>query len=561
MAALKSHRFWQRFNSVRWHLVFVISLTLFVYLPILDNEFIGDDRDFIENWSLIRDVGNWSELIQGAAPEVHLGTYRPGRGLLYLIYFQIFGTDTLGYHLHSILVHLLVTVLVYLVTKELTDNKKLSFITSLIFGIHPIHLEAISFITASMDSTSFVFLLSSFWLYLCTQKRYDRKLFYASLCLFGLAAAFNEQTYVYPVVLMGHQWIFNAKSTWRAWLKSTRGYWGISLAFIIIRFGVFGIASRSEYLGGSLITSAQLSLRAIGYYLYLLVWPVHLGLIHVLPGGISTYMFQDLLYEPVRRLSWFAPISLAVIAGLILLSWLMIKIKSTSPLISFAWIWFLVFLLPVLNLLPSAVALSERYVYLSSVAFCWGLSYGLAKLTSQRYLKFFGVASIVVVLVAYASLSLYYQQFWQDELVYWQKSVREHPTNFLAQFQLGQVYHLRYLIDDAIEHYQRAIELQPDYMKSYHNLGMLYQYLHQYEQANQQYLQVLRKYPDSSVTQSFLGSSYQSWGTELLMRGETTMAIETLIIAYTYWPSPELRSQLEYLCSQSRESSCQQLAL
>src|SRR3990167_4657703 len=115
-------------------LAVVLLITALAYLNIFGNGFVIDDQYFIVEKS--------------ANPVSQQGVFRPIRSLLYTTYFQIFGTtNSTGYHLHSLLVHLAATGLVYLIILNfkfliLNQGQKskilnnLAFIAALLFGLH-----------------------------------------------------------------------------------------------------------------------------------------------------------------------------------------------------------------------------------------------------------------------------------------------------------------------------------------------------------------------------------------------------------------------------------------
>lgn len=502
---------------IRWQLIIIVSLTLLSFLTKLDNELIGDDRDFITNWPAIQQVGSLPQLLTGDLPAAHQGNYRPVRSLLYLFYYQLSGTNTLGYHLHGLGVQVINSLLVYGIVRKLTSSKSyLPFFTGVLFSTHPIHLEAISFITASFDTTAFAFLFGSFYLYLGNKAHQQRW----AILLYLLALGTNEITYIFPLLLVIYHYLFHPLSLRR--LRSRIWPYVILLGiFLGIRFFGLDIETRGEYAGGSFYYTQLISVKAIVLYLKLLLVPVSLGLIHTLPGNISSYMFRDVNQPYVLAQSIFEP---AVLVGLFLIGaagGVAYGLRNKKPLISFGICWFFIALLPTLNLLPSAVYFSERYVYLASFGFILVLAtvFEMMRTQSHRRIKLIAWSLFIGVVATYVGLSIYHNQFWQNEIVYWQKNVREAPDNFLAHYQLGQMYHYHYYLAEAIQSYQTAIAIEPSYTKSHHNLGLIQHHLGQYQQAIESYQQVLNKYPDNQTVHINQSLSYLALGQQQLRLG------------------------------------------
>lgn len=539
-------------SQTKWQLFFVIVVSLLSYITIFDNELIGDDRDFIENWTTIQQTSAIPKLLAGDVPESHMGVYRPVRGVLYFFTYQIWGENVFGYHLHSVITHTFVSLLLYWVILKLSpQNKTVAFLTSLLFASHPIHTEAVSFITASFDTTAFVFMMASFGFYLNFRKSKLGRDLKISTLLYLLAMGTNEVTYVYPIILGIYHLLFD-KVAVKKYFELTKQIWLVFGGMFLLRFGVLHITTRSQYAGGSFWLAQLISLKAVLWYLYLTFLPVKLGLIHILPGNISTYMFQDLNVEVIRQQSLFEPsifIVVSILSILFVTAW---KVSKSNPLISFGIIWYLISLVPVLNLLPTAVYFSERYSYLATVGFCLVVGYLLTNLIgSQRTLiKSLGYLVTTIILVAYIALSLYHNQFWQDELVYWEKNVKENPENFLAQYQLAQIYHSRFYLEKAITHYKKSIELEPNYARTHNNLGLIYQHLHQYDLAISEYDAVLRKYPDSEVALANKSLSQLSWAKNLIHQEQYPQA-EDLLVQSQQNPQTSLEASqtLKELCA------------
>src|SRR3989344_1936153 len=192
-------------QSTKFQLGIIILLTILAYSNIFQNNFMFDDKFFVIDWKINKNFNNIKELFLYDSVMPGVVGYRPVRGIFYILGYAIYGENPLGWHINSIIIHILCTVLVYFITKELIQNAKfkvqnfnsklksnkkiinhyslfsIPFITALLFGLHPIHTEAITFITASMDSIGFLFLLLSFYLY----QKGGKKLYLLSLiCTF-----------------------------------------------------------------------------------------------------------------------------------------------------------------------------------------------------------------------------------------------------------------------------------------------------------------------------------------------------------------------------------------
>src|SRR3989344_2846264 len=202
-------------KETKYQILLVTLITFGVYFNSLFNTFVWDDHLFVEQWPAIRSFDNLGEVLRGSAPPAQGKIYRPVRGLIYMIDWQMFGMNPLGYRVQAVLLHIGVTILIYLITSLLIRSYLLSirtnssriitnrqspavlvesdstagldkriltngrmevwvpFLAGLLFGLHPVHTEAITFMTSAMDMTGVLFMMASFWLYLLANQVRD----------------------------------------------------------------------------------------------------------------------------------------------------------------------------------------------------------------------------------------------------------------------------------------------------------------------------------------------------------------------------------------------------
>jgi 4-amino-4-deoxy-L-arabinose transferase-like glycosyltransferase len=134
-----------------WGIAVVLALTFAVYIPTLRYQFVHDDRgQIVENPA----VHSWravptyftAQVWAGVMPEEVGNYYRP----LFLLWLRIndvvFGNHAWGWHLTTILAHVLTTLLVYLLAWRLGIDRDVALLAALIFGLHPAHIEAVAWI-------------------------------------------------------------------------------------------------------------------------------------------------------------------------------------------------------------------------------------------------------------------------------------------------------------------------------------------------------------------------------------------------------------------------------
>lgn len=213
----------------------ILILTAAAYSNIFFNQKAVDDKIFIGAYH-----PSVAEAFAGVVPKGHEGVYRPVRGLLYLVYFQLFGANPFFYHLHSILVHLISTGLVYLIIREIgviggirgdKGGEKIGWIGGLLFGLHPIHTESITYIAASMEMTGVMFMLGSFYLYITIFKQFQIT-HILSLFLALLAFFTYEMTLTLPLLILWYEWTLN-RGNFKFQISNLAVYfWGLELTLL-----------------------------------------------------------------------------------------------------------------------------------------------------------------------------------------------------------------------------------------------------------------------------------------------------------------------------------------
>jgi len=268
-------------------LALILLATTVVYTNMLGNGFVIDDQYFIKNWNLTRSWSNVGKLLFGANPESQPGVYRPIRGVLYLVYYHLFGVNPTGYHLHSLLVHLSATMLVYAITFRFINSKspKTPMVAALLFGLHPIHTESITYIAASMEMTGVVSMLASFFCYLMitdrqsSEKKHRYLLSFISITSAFLAYFTYEMTLTLPLLLLLYEYTlgYHIQHThFERFRKILPYFLGVG-GYFFVRFFLGVGLSRGDYLAFSPYHTWLTMTKMIIKYLQLLIVPITLA--------------------------------------------------------------------------------------------------------------------------------------------------------------------------------------------------------------------------------------------------------------------------------------------
>lgn len=413
--------------------IFLIALAgVLSYANSLRNEFVFDDRALVVNNEYIRDAKYAPEIFSS---DIHRketnskGTfYRPVQNLSFMLDYALWKLNPLGFHLTNLVLHVVNAVLVYLLLSALFKNGA-SFIAALLFAVHPVHTQAVSYISGRAD-----LLMAFFFLLSCIA--FMRSSVIISLILYGFALLSKENAIILPAAL-----ILFAKP---------KHFW----PFLLMTFGY--VALRLFALGYSSVTAMQhgLFVRLLGFaaaipvYLKILFFPfgLHMERVFSPPAALS---------DPRASLSIFFLIALLIAAA---------SLRKSKKEISFGIFWFFIMLLPVSNIVPLNAFLAEHWMYLPSI----GVFLIIAYIFPFKKASFVLLGIIVISL----GLATFKQNtYWADNLSLFERALRFSPQNYRLRNNLGIVYMEKGRMREAVFQFQEALRIKPDYKNAKDNLA------------------------------------------------------------------------------------------
>lgn len=474
-------------TAAPWVLVSLVLLVTFLaYSGTLWFKFVYDDRGQIlanvqvHHWRFAPHY--FLERVWSFAYPGILGNYYRPIFLLYLLLnYKIFGPYPAGWHLVSVAAQVGVTYLVYVLVRRLTGDFKTALITALIFGLDPVHIESVAWISGVTDPLVALFLLPSFLCYLNWRDRtaHRRKWLAAALVLYGLAMLSKETALILPIIVFVFEWLWQEapeKASWfrsayeRARTSTVRAVPFVLLTFVYLeaRWHVIkGLGHDMMPLAVSTIifTWPQLLL----FYFRHLVWPFNLS------------VFYDVPYVKTPGLwSFFLPVAVLVALGLLL--WLLLsRLGKTSPsdkrLVAFACAWILIPFIPLLDLsvLPVGEIAHDRYLYLPSIGFSMLVAMGLRRINVGK-LKLFGVPALQAAAVLFLALVFgvstpLQDRYWANDLTLYGRGVERTPQNKLARTNLGNAMGEQGHYAQAIALYRQVLAQDPNFWLAVYNMG------------------------------------------------------------------------------------------
>lgn len=467
-----------------WSLGIVLGLTALAYSNIFGNQFVWDDPDFYKNWTALYRFDNLGRLLGGLVPVQHVGVYRPLRSVIQLVIFDLFGsTNLVGYHAVSLLIHLSSVVAIYLMVALLTKQRLVATITALIFGLHPIHTEAISYLTTSIDVTGTMLLFWSVYAYLKfrEEKKYPTYWFWFSVLLGWLAFFTYEMTLVLPLLLLLLEW-HRANFDFKPAIQKIKIHWPywLGVVTLVVVRQIIGVGERSltpDPSQSNLMVRMFTMGKAVVKYLYLLIAPFDLNVFHKI--NLTTT-----LAEPKALLAWLAVVSLFVLT--------IIFIKKLK-LVGIGLLWFFIALLPVSNVIPTGIIMAEKYMYLASfgISLIWGIVIVFLLTNTKKMIPVLGAIVLVAVAGSYGAKTYARNFDWYSNQTIWQATLDKRPDYGRVYSNLGFSYYYQKDYKKALELFEQAKALEPKLPLIYHNLGNVYDELEKYDLAIENFQRAL----------------------------------------------------------------------
>ena len=442
----------------------VILITALAFYPSLNNGFPNwDDGAYLAENAAVRELSGNS--IKTMFSSFYVACYLPLTILSYAIEYHFAGLDPFAYHATSLILHLGNCLLVFWFIFMLRANLTIAFITALLFGIHPLHVESVAWISERKDVLSGFFFFSA----LISYQYYHREgkspaRYCLALLLFLCALLSKAMAITLPCVLLlcdyFKQSTFNRRLLWEK----------IPFFLLAAIFGAVALYAQNT-LGGvrnqpsvSLLDTAVIAGYGPVFYLSKIFVPVNLSCLYPYPNSAAGLLF-----------GFYAGAMLA----LVLLAAVGYALRY-SRTISFGALFFLITLLPVMQLVPIGQAMAaDRYTYIPAM--------GLFYLAAEGFTRLYGnggkpargrknVLLLAVILISAMFLVLTWQRclVWKDGVTLWNDVIRNYPRDPVAYHNRGLAFKDAGDYERAIADFTTALSISPQFIDAYNNRGLAY---------------------------------------------------------------------------------------
>jgi len=570
-------------KRLEYYLAASVSLLSFlVYLPSLGNGFVNwDDNLYVYENVNIRSINvdffKWAFLDFSAPGSDY---WRPLSYLSHAADYAVWGLNPFGHHLTSTLVHSFNTFFVVVVViklleayKEANPRDGRSFLdarailisagmTGILFGLHPVHVESVAWVSERKDLLCALFFLLSILAYTKyaglihnesvhgkLRIRFLKKQYLSALGFFILALLSKPMAISLPVVLMILDWhpferIHSVKNGWSTFIEK--------IPFFLLSLLSAILTLRAQKIGGTTImtevvplsTRVLVAVKALVYYLWKMMVPVNLIPYYPYPKDIS-------LLSPEYPLTIILAVGITVLC--------LVRARKERLWLSL-WGYYIVTLMPVLGIIQvGGQSMADRYTYLPSIGpffmvaviIAWSWSRVTDLKSRKALVKLFGISVFVALSMAMVHLTFEQIGTWKDSMTLWSYTIEKKPESVIAYNNRGLAFGSIGRFDRAIEDYDKAIALNPSAPFTYNNRGLAFDSIGRFDRAIEDYDKAIAlnpSYPDA----------YNNRGVVFAEMGRFDNAVEDLdkmiSLEPTYTPAYNNRGLVFYKMGMSDQA-------
>ena len=410
--------------------------------------------------------------VRWAFGSLEAANWHPLTWLSLMADYQVYGLNAGGYHLTNVLLHLAASVLLFLWLLQATGRRWASAGVGLLFCLSPAHVESVAWVSERKDvlsSVCFLWVLMAYTRYGRTGSRWA---YGGALGALGLGLLAKPMLVTVPgVLLLLDGWPLGRLRT----RKELRGLLVEKVPFALLAAASCVVTFIAQHRAGATASLENLplflrvasALTTYAVYMGKLFWPVDLAVFY--PYWTSLPVLQAAVGA----------------TGLIVATWIAVRLRRSKPYVLVGWLWFVGTLVPVIGLVQvGSQAMADRYTYLPSiglfVVLCWSVDDLWRSRPRQRPLL---AAGCVAALALSAALCYRQVGYWQNGATLFEHSLAVTRPNVRAYSLLGDAYLRLNLFAPAEANYRKAFRLKPDEKEQVLKLGYLEMQQQHWERA------------------------------------------------------------------------------
>lgn len=503
----------------------LVLANITVYYQVYTFDFVNyDDPEYVQQNQNIKN-GITSESLKWAFTTGYACFWHPLTWISHMLDYQLFGADSAGHHLTSLIFHIVNTLLLFLVLKQMTKVIWPSAFVAALFALHPLHIESVAWVSERKDVLSTFFWFLTMWAYVRYTHHPRITVYLLMIVFFVLGLMSKPMLVTLPFVfLLLDYWPL---SRIRFKNENMRGEYSLP-RLVTEKVPLFAIAltacaaayiaqkaGRAIPSGESYTLPIRLANAAISYIQYIvkMVWPVNLAMFYPHPGKDISFLY-------------------AAASALLLLvvTVIVLRFSRNHRYLLTGWLWYIGALVPVIGIVQvGRHAMADRYTYVTMtglfIIIAWGIPDLLEKLPHKKIILWTFSLIVLSVLAVSAHLQT---RCWRDNITLCENALEVTDENYRAHFCISLSLIEQDRLDEAIWHCNEAIRINPDCYEAYNNLGVALCGAGRFDDAIRTYKTVIEREPDLAISHGNLASILESRGAYSEAAEHCRIALETM---------------------------------
>lgn len=467
-------------TSARDYNPFIAALaTIIFFSNSIKNHFVNwdDDVNLLENPNL--EVFNWDSIRRIFTSDV-IGNYNPLTILTFAMERAMFGIESATiYHINNLILHVVCVVLVYGIIKKLGLPPMAALFGALIFGIHPMRVESVAWVTERKDVLFGAFYLGALRLYIDYEDSGRKSMKWVAwiLVLFTLSLLSKIQAVSLPLSMLCVDYLRRRPLRFSLVLEKWP-YFLLSLGIGLL--GVYMLSdneSLEDTTNFTFIERLMVGMTSYIVYLVKMVFPYRMSPLYPYDAQLPVHFYAS-------------PVGIAAIG---FLAWRWWK-KDLRPYV-FGLAFFTFNVMFLLQILAAGQGfLADRFTYIPYLGLIFMMCWWLNGIYQQRRYKNVVMVVSVVWLLAMGYLTFQQNKIWKDGITLWSHVLKYYPNAHTPWNNRGRWYRENGQIDLALADYNESIRLKP-IASTYNSRGKLFFDRQQYKEAMSDYTEGIRLDP------------------------------------------------------------------
>jgi hypothetical protein len=500
--------------SEKYHGIMVVllltAIVLALYWPVTGYEFIAMDDNMyvVENPDIQKGLSRQG--ISWAMTTLYTTNWHPLTWLSLMADYERYGLNAAGYHVSSLLLHILNTLLLFLVLRRMTGETWKCLTVAALFGVHPLNIESVAWIAERKNLLSTFFWFLTMFAYVRYVERPEWLRYLQALFLFTLGLMAKPMLVTLPfVLLLLDYWPLrrfpevnrdftedfpesaSGRCTLPGLLKEKIPFFLLSLLSVLITLYAAKIGGAVKSIADFPL-SRRIANALIAYTSYLekMIWPVDLAIFYPYPTSRPVWKFAVAL------------LSLTAVTVFVAFK------RKKHPYLAVGWLWYIITLLPVIGIVQVGFqSMANRYTYVPLVGIFILIAWGVPELLRTQ-IRRWCLPAAAVAFIMILSFSTWAQlPHWRNSETAFRHAIWVTEDNFIAHTGMGDVWLSRGDFQRARLNYRESLRIKPGYAEAHNNLAIILMKEGKWEEAAEGFREALKHKPDLVEAHNNLGAA------------------------------------------------------